>query len=88
MSDRELISAAVAASGLTVSAFARDVLTRDPRTVFRWLQGPTETQENGLPESVRERLELFVAGASLCPCCKGTGCITNLLDRLTAEGKP
>lgn len=56
MTDKELISAAIKASGLSVRGFARDVLTRDPRTVWRWLAG-----ENPLPAAVRERCEAILA---------------------------
>lgn len=34
-----LLSERIDESGLSVSAFARDVLLREPRTVFRWLAG-------------------------------------------------
>lgn len=55
VTDRELISAAIKASGLSVRRFAAEVLTRDPRTVWRWLAG-----ENALPQAVRERCEAIV----------------------------
>lgn len=34
-----LLSRRIDESGLTVHEFAKDVLHRDPRTVFRWLAG-------------------------------------------------
>lgn len=34
-----LLSRRIDESGLTVHEFARHVLIRDPRTVFRWLSG-------------------------------------------------
>lgn len=37
----ELLKAAIAATGLSHSAYARHVLTRDPRTCRRWLSGKT-----------------------------------------------
>jgi predicted RNA-binding Zn-ribbon protein involved in translation (DUF1610 family) len=55
MNDRELISKAIEASGLSVRRFARDVLVREPRTVWRWLAG-----ENSLPLAVREKAEAIV----------------------------
>ncbi len=54
--DRELLSAAIKASGKSVRAFARDVLTRDPRSCWRWLAGT-----NPLPRAVRERCEAIIA---------------------------
>lgn len=39
MTDVELLNAAIDATGLSVSAFARDVLVRDPRSVRRWRAG-------------------------------------------------
>lgn len=56
MTDRELISAAIKTSGLSVRRFARDILTRDPRTVWRWLAG-----ENPLPQAVRAKCESILA---------------------------
>lgn len=35
----EQLRSAIRASGLSASAFARDVLIRDPRTLRRWLAG-------------------------------------------------
>ncbi len=48
--DKELISAAIDASGLSVRRFATEILTRDPRTIWRWLAG-----DNPMPQAVRER---------------------------------
>lgn len=56
MTDAELLSRAIEASGLSVRRFARDVLLRDPRTVWRWLAG-----EHALPPIVRTRLEQLLA---------------------------
>ena len=42
-----LLRAAIKASGLSASAYARDVLVRDPRTVRRWLKG-----DSPIPQSV------------------------------------
>lgn len=55
MTDSELLSAAIKASNLSVRRFAADVLTRDPRTVWRWLAG-----ENALPAAVRAKCEAIV----------------------------
>jgi hypothetical protein len=60
MTDPELVSAAIKASGLSASAFARDVLVRNPRTVFRMLKGETP-----LSDPVRAKCEAIVAGAKL-----------------------
>ena len=49
MTDPELLSLAIERSGLSVRQFASEKLTRDPRTVFRWLAG-----DNPLPKAVRE----------------------------------
>lgn len=56
VTDAELISATITASGLSVRRFAAEVLTRDPRTVWRWLSG-----ENPLPRAVREKCEALLA---------------------------
>ena len=56
MDDKELISAAIEATGLSVRRFAREVLVREPRTVWRWLAG-----ENPLPTAVREKAEQIIA---------------------------
>ena len=50
MTDGELLRTAIDASGLSVRRFAREVLVRDPRTVFRWLAGAP------LPRAVRDML--------------------------------
>lgn len=52
MTDAEILSAAIKKSGLSVRRFAREVLVRDPRTVWRWLAG-----DNPLPRTVRELCE-------------------------------
>jgi DNA-binding transcriptional regulator YiaG len=52
MTDQELIREAIRASGLSSSAFARDVLGRDPRSVRRWKAGSSK-----LPAMVRALLE-------------------------------
>jgi DNA-binding transcriptional regulator YiaG len=48
---QERLSALVAASGLSISEFARTVVGRDVRTVRRWLNGETE-----IPDSAAEWL--------------------------------
>lgn len=62
MTDPELLSAAIKASSLSVRGFARDVLTRDPRTLWRWLAG-----ENPLPLAVRTKCEAIIAAAAKEP---------------------
>jgi uncharacterized protein YyaL (SSP411 family) len=58
MSDRELLEQAIARSGLSARAFARDVLWRDERTVRRWLSG-----ESPIPAVVADRLREEMARA-------------------------
>lgn len=43
-----LLSRRITESGLTVSAFARNVMLREPRTVHRWLSG-----DSPIPARVR-----------------------------------
>lgn len=47
-----LLSQRIEESGLSVSAFARDVMRREPRTVFRWLD-----EGAPIPSLVREWLD-------------------------------
>ena len=58
MDDKELISKAIEVSGLSVRRFAREILVREPRTVWRWLAG-----ENALPTAVREKAEEIISNA-------------------------
>lgn len=46
-----LLRAAIATSGLSVTRYASDVLTRDPRTVRRWLAGASP-----IPQAVIDHL--------------------------------
>lgn len=55
MTDAELIRAAIDAAGMSARRFAVDVLTRDERTVRRWLAG-----DSPLPKAVRDRCESIV----------------------------
>jgi hypothetical protein len=55
MTDRELLEAAIDASGLSARRFAVDVLLRDERTVRRWLAG-----DSPIPEVVLVRLTALV----------------------------
>ena len=48
----ELLRAAITASGLSTSIYARTVLIRDPRTLRRWLSG-----ESPIPQSVMDFLQ-------------------------------
>lgn len=48
---RDQLRAAIAASGLSISEFARSVLVRDPRTLRRWLSG-----ERPIPRHVLEKI--------------------------------
>jgi hypothetical protein len=71
--DAELLSRAIKASGLSVRRFARERLVREPRTVWRWLQGPVYaedgslTSSNALPRAVRETLEVYLVQHPLPP---------------------
>lgn len=51
MTPLDLLRAAITASGLSTSIYARKVLIRDPRTVRRWLSG-----ESPIPQSVIDYL--------------------------------
>ncbi len=62
MDDCELISRAIAASGLSVRRFAREQLVRDARTVWRWLAGSSP-----LPRVVRESCEAYLLAHPLAP---------------------
>lgn len=48
----ELLRQDIQRSGLSVTAYARLVMIRDPRTVFRWLGG-----DNPIPAAVLEYLQ-------------------------------
>ena len=56
MTDPELLSAAIQASGTSARAFARKVLVCNERSVYRWLKGTYN-----LPRLVREKCETIVA---------------------------
>ncbi len=68
--DRELLSAAIKASGKSVRAFARDVLTRDPRSVWRWL---SLAKPSPMPRAVRERCEAIIATPNAVHSAVGDG---------------
>jgi hypothetical protein len=55
MTDPELLSAAITASGLSVTAFCRDILVRNSRTVWRWLNG-----DSPIPLVVLERCRIIL----------------------------
>lgn len=52
MTDVELLRARILASGLSARRFAREILTRDERTVRRWLAG-----KSPIPKAVIQFLE-------------------------------
>lgn len=52
MTDRDLLQKAIEASGLSARRFATEVLTRDERTIRRWLAG-----DSPIPKAVVEFLE-------------------------------
>jgi hypothetical protein len=56
VSDPDLISAAIRVSGLSLTRFAEDVMSRDARTLFRWREG-----NNPIPPVARRWLERYVA---------------------------
>lgn len=55
--NRELLSAHVTASGLSIAEFARTVVGRDERTVRRWLTGKTEIPEQAADWLARAEIE-------------------------------
>ncbi len=55
MTDLDLIRAAVVKSGLSHSAFAREIVARDPRQVRRWLSG-----KHPIPQCVRAFLTRYL----------------------------
>lgn len=42
MTEIQLLKTAIAKSGMSASGFATEILTRDPRTIRRWLKGTTQ----------------------------------------------
>ena len=54
--NQALLAAAIERSGLSVGAFARDVMIRDPRTIRAWLSGDKE-----IPQAVLSWLHLRAA---------------------------
>ncbi len=63
MTDRELISAAIKATGLSVREFSADI-GRDWRSVFRWLAGKTDAKTGvvpPMPKAVRAKCEAILA---------------------------
>lgn len=68
MTDSELLSAAITATGLSVRGFAAQILTRDPRTVWRWLAG-----DNPLPQAVRAKCEALVRASAVDSSGVGDG---------------
>lgn len=65
--DSELLRAAIAESGKSNSAYARDVLIREPRNIRRWLAGDTP-----LPATVRTFLEQQVTRCMYCGGDRGS----------------
>lgn len=55
MTDQELIDQAIDASGLSARRFAERVMTRDERTIRRWVSGEQE-----MPEVARRRVLWFL----------------------------
>lgn len=60
ISDKKLISLAIASTGLSVRKFAAKIVIRNPRTVWRWLAG-----ENALPVVVREKCEDLIVASEV-----------------------
>lgn len=52
---RELLEAALAKSGMSLTAFAEDIMVRDARTVRRWRAGDIE-----IPAVALRKLEIFL----------------------------
>lgn len=55
-SDSDLLSEAIRVSGLSATRFAEDVMSRDQRTIRRWLKGDV-----AIPPAARRWLERYVA---------------------------
>lgn len=55
MTDAELTRACLTRFGGSASAFAREIVVRDPRQVRRWLAGTSE-----LPKAVRDFLTQYL----------------------------
>lgn len=56
---RELLLACIAKTGLSASQFSRQVVVRDPRTCWRWLNGNQK-----IPETVLRRLRELLEDTS------------------------
>lgn len=56
MTNQKLLEAAIAKSGMSAAGFAIEILTRDPRTVRRWLEGAT-----AIPPVVLDFLRRYTA---------------------------
>lgn len=54
------LRAAIDRSGLSASEYARTILTRDPRTVRRWLSG-----ESPIPQAVCDYLDHYHEGPNV-----------------------
>ncbi len=63
--DMALLSETIKISGLSVRKFAAEVLTRNPRTVWRWLAG-----DSPMPEAVRVYCEKAVTKARIAEAMK------------------
>lgn len=55
MTDQQLITAAIEASGLSARRFATHILTRDERTIRRWIAG-----DIAIPDVARDFLERWL----------------------------
>jgi len=60
------LRAAIHASGLSITEYARGVLVREPRTVRRWLAGDRQ-----IPRAV---LDLIETPADVCGTCGEAAC--------------
>ena len=53
--DKALLVAALAASGLSQTRFARELMGREPRTIRRWIKGQP------IPKAAKQWLEQYIS---------------------------
>jgi hypothetical protein len=56
VTDAELLRLAILKSGLTVNRFAAEIMSRDERTIRRWLAGQP------IPQAAKQWLENYTKG--------------------------
>jgi hypothetical protein len=61
VTDSELLRAAILKSGLTVNRFAAEIMSRDERTIRRWLAGQP------IPQAAKQWLERYTQTQEMKP---------------------